>query len=122
MWYAQPHSKDLLKEFCPWRRVYVRFERSPGDQPLLQLNTSNTTGEELLTTVQEVSMGGCGLLNWFSCLMLRITGCAHRLHVRVNLYMYFNNCLLIIICYIIATECDWWVTTLAHTRTHVADS
>ena len=61
MWYdTQPHSKDLLKEFCPWRRVNVRFERSPGDQPPLQLNTSNTTGEELFTTVQEVSMGGCG--------------------------------------------------------------
>ena len=56
VWYHSTHSKDLLGKYCPWRRLYVRFERSPGDQPLMELNAANLMGDGLVAHVKEVGV------------------------------------------------------------------
>ena len=49
----------MLGKYCPWRRLNVRFERTPGDQPLLELNTASLMGDALTTRVQEVGVVLC---------------------------------------------------------------
>lgn len=61
-WYENtPHSKDMLGEYCPWRKMYVRLERTPGDLPLLEVITTNLTGDGLSVMVEEVS-NNCDVL------------------------------------------------------------
>ena len=46
--------QDYLGTFCPGRKFEIVFENHHGDLPLLDIDSQNLTGSNLLSTVEEV--------------------------------------------------------------------
>jgi len=54
-WYhSVPLPQDRLGKFCPGRRVFIQFETTPGDLPLLGVEADNLTGDGLEVSIREV--------------------------------------------------------------------
>ncbi len=51
-----PLEHDILGKFCPGRQFTVQFDGLFGDQPLLEINTTLTTGDGLEAIVTEVGL------------------------------------------------------------------
>ena len=55
VWYSsQVLPQDKLGRYCPGRTYWIRFDKNPGDLPLLEIDTSNLTGHGLNVEVKEV--------------------------------------------------------------------
>ena len=70
-WYlSDPLPQDRLGKFCPGRRVFIQFETTPGDLPLLGVEADNLTGDGLEISIREVgslvilSPCHCSLVNY----------------------------------------------------------
>ena len=53
--WTTPLPGDVLKRYCPGRRLSFRFERLPGDQPFIEVNAANLTGSDVKVSYTEVS-------------------------------------------------------------------
>ena len=54
-WYrSETLPQDKLGEYCPGRKLVIRFDKKPGDVPLLSLDYSNMTGHGLVASIKEV--------------------------------------------------------------------
>ena len=47
--------QDKLGKYCPGRKLVVRFDRKPGDVPLLSINSDDLSGHGVDVNVKEVS-------------------------------------------------------------------
>ena len=54
IWIDGPLSHDKYQKFCLGRRIIVRFDSLPGDQPLLVINQTHLSGDRLQVMVYEV--------------------------------------------------------------------
>ena len=63
---SSPPANDKLGKFCSGRKLYVRFERNPGDLPLVEINSENVTGSGLEVTVKEVRIVHIAFFYYFS--------------------------------------------------------
>ena len=55
-YYSTPLPQDRLGKFCPGRRAFIQFEDTPGDLPLLGVDTGNLTGDGLEASIREVGV------------------------------------------------------------------
>ena len=54
--YLNRLSHDKYNKFCLGRRITVRFESLPGDHPLLVVDHTHLSGDNLQVTVYEVTI------------------------------------------------------------------
>ena len=59
IWIDRPLSHDKYHKYCLGRRIIVCFDSLPGDHPLLVINQTHLSGDNLQVTVYEVIMQGC---------------------------------------------------------------
>jgi len=56
-----PLEHDKYNKYCLGRTIIVRFDSLPGDLPLLVVNETQLSGENLQVTVHEVDTHVCML-------------------------------------------------------------
>ena len=49
-------SQDIYHKYCLGRTIVVRFDSLPGDHPLLVVDQTHLSGDNLQVTVYEVIM------------------------------------------------------------------
>ena len=54
IWIDEALSHDKYQKLCLGRRIIVRFDSLPGDQPLLVINQTHLSGDHLQVMVYEV--------------------------------------------------------------------
>ena len=59
IWIDRPLNHDKYHKYCLGRRIIVRFDSLPGDRPLLVINQTHLSGDNLQVTVYEVMMLSC---------------------------------------------------------------